>query len=138
MPDSIFTGCKLQINGIAHVLPGEVPDMLRQGAILVDLREELETEIRAFGVEAIVYLPHSEFDDRWESLPLDKPLILADSVGIWSKKAALFLKSKGYNQVASLAGGMADWQKDGFPVIAGKYQPLNGPCPCMIKPHEKK
>jgi len=137
MSESIFTICKLQINGIAHPLPNEVPALLQLGAVMVDLREELETEIRAFGIEQVIYLSHLEFDEKWESLPLDKPLILADSVGLWSKKAALFLKSKGYNQVASLAGGMADWKKDGYPVISGKYMPLNGPCPCMIKPQEK-
>jgi rhodanese-related sulfurtransferase len=138
MAESIFSVCKLHINGIPHPLPAEVLDLLRKGAVLVDLRDPLETEIRAFGVEKIIYLSHTEFEEKWETLPADKPLILADSVGIWSKKEAQFLQSKGYQEVASLAGGIADWEKDGFPVNAGRYQPLNGPCPCMIKPHENK
>jgi rhodanese-related sulfurtransferase len=136
--DGIFDSCKLKIDGLVYPLPGEVPVLLQRGAFLIDLREEIETEIRAFGVEHIIYLPHSEFEQRWESLPLDKPLIMADDVGIWSKKYALFLKSKGYGNISSLAGGIADWEKDGLPVKAGKYQPLNGPCPCMIVPREKK
>ena len=134
----LFDNCKLHAAGIPYVLPSEVGSFLQQGAFLVDLREEMETDIRAFGVENLVYLPHSQFDEKWETLPLDKPLILADAVGLWSKKMAEFLKSRGYEQVASLAGGIADWEKDGYPVKKGKDQPLNGSCPCMITPHERK
>ena len=135
---NISDNCRLNIEGISYPLPQEVLLLLRRGAVLVDLREEVETGIRAFGLEHIIYLPHSEFEDGWRSLPLDKPLILADSVGIWSKRYAMFLGSIGYNNVGSLAGGIADWEKDGFPVKAGRYQPLNGPCPCMIRPKERK
>jgi rhodanese-related sulfurtransferase len=135
---NLFQNCKLQINGICYVLPAEVIPLLQQGAVLVDLREEVETDIKSFGVESLIYLPHYEFDEKWNTLPLEKPLILADSVGIWSKKAAATLQSRGYVQVASLAGGFNEWDKDGFPVKSGKCQPLNGPCLCMIKPHEKK
>ena len=137
MPD-IFQTCLLRIDSIPYPLPGEVPYLLQQGAVLVDLREELETEIRAFGIESIIYLPHSEFEDRWETLPLAQPLILADAVGLWSKHYTVFLRLKGYMDVASLAGGISDWEKDGMPMRAGKYMPLNGPCLCMIKPHERK
>lgn len=136
--NNLFQNCKLQINGIFYVLPAEVIPLLQQGAVLVDLREEVETDIKSFGVEQVIYLSHYEFDEKWNTLPLEKPLILADSVGIWSKKAAATLQSRGYVQVASLAGGFNEWNKDGFPVTPGKCQPLNGPCLCMIKPHEKK
>ena len=112
--------------------------MLSEGAMLVDLRSELETEIRAFGVEQVVYLPHTEFNGNWRSLPLGTPLILADAVGIWSKKYARFLHSEGYHEIASLTGGISEWEKDGMPMKAGKYMPLNGPCPCRIVPNERK
>jgi rhodanese-related sulfurtransferase len=135
---TIFDTCRIRIGGITYPLPSEVPGLLQQGAVLVDLREELETLIKAFGIEHVIYMPHSEFEEKWEELPLDKPMILADSVGIWSKFAANFLRARGYEQVASLAGGIADWEKDGFPLKADKYQPLNGPCLCMIRPVERK
>jgi rhodanese-related sulfurtransferase len=134
----IFETCSIKIDGIPYPTPREVPGLLQQGAWLVDVREELETEIRAFGVEHVIYLPHSAFELQWETLPLDRPLILADAVGLWSKHFAKFLHLKGHTNIASLAGGIADWEKDGLPVKAGKYQPLNGPCPCMIVPNERK
>ena len=118
MPD-FFANCSLKIDGTPYPLPGEVLELLGAGAILVDLREEFDTEIRAFGVESIIYLPHTEFEEKWESLPLNKPLILADAVGLWSRKYAVLLRTKGYENIASLAGGIADWEKDGFPMKAG-------------------
>lgn len=133
-----FGGCRLKIDGIAYPLPHEVPALLNSGAVMVDLRSELETEVRAFGVESVIYLPHHLFEERWMTLPAGSPLILADAVGLWSKHYTRFMHEKGFSQVASLAGGIADWEKDGLPMRAGKYQPLNGPCPCMIVPKEKK
>ena len=135
---NLFYNCKLQIDGISYVLPSEVISLINQGAVLIDMREEVEIDIKSFDVGSLIYLSHEEFDKKWESLPLDKPLILADSVGIWSKKATQKLHGLGYNEVASLAGGFNEWDKDGFPVSSGKCHPLNGPCLCMIKPHEKK
>jgi hydroxyacylglutathione hydrolase len=135
---NLFQNCRLQIDGFSYILPAEVIPLLQKGAVLIDLREEVETDIKSFGVEPVLYLSHEQFDKNWQTLPLDKPLILADSVGIWSKKAAATLKLNGYDQVSSLAGGFNEWEKDGFPVKLGKCQPLNGPCLCMIKPHEKK
>lgn len=111
---------------------------MSHGALLVDLRTDLETGIKAFGLERVVFIPHDEFEEKWKTLPVDQPLILADSVGIWSKHFASLLLTRGFMDVASLAGGIADWEKDGFPMKEGKYAPLNGPCPCMITPHERK
>jgi rhodanese-related sulfurtransferase len=136
--NSIFENSKIHSDGIACLLPSEAMASLREGALLVDLRSEVETDIRAFGLERVIYLPHTEFEEKWNNLPKQTPLILAGAVGIWSKHFTKFLMDKGFANVASLAGGIADWEKDGFPMKKGKYQPLNGPCPCMITPRERK
>lgn len=131
-----FAACKLHIAGIDYVLPSEARELLKQGACIVDLRTEFEIDIKAFGVERVACLPYEELEEKYELLSRETPLILADSVGLHSKEALLFLRSKGFVHLASLAGGIADWEKDGFPMRKGKYQPLNGPCPCMIRPKE--
>jgi rhodanese-related sulfurtransferase len=128
-----FDHCKLHIDGLDFVLPSEALDLLALGACIVDVRTEFEIEIKSFGVKRVACLPYDELEEKYELLSKAVPLILADSVGLHSKEALLFLRSKGFVQLASLAGGIADWEKDGLPMGKGKYQPLNGPCPCMIK-----
>ncbi|HNY02837.1 MAG TPA: rhodanese-like domain-containing protein [Bacteroidales bacterium] len=121
-----FDHCILKINGVPFPLPREVPELLAQGAFLVDLLEELETEIRAFGVERVIYLPHSEFERQWETLPLGQPLILADAVGLWSKHFLSFLREKGFHDVSSLAGGIADWDASRRIRLSGRSRAVNG------------
>jgi rhodanese-related sulfurtransferase len=134
---SIFETCKLHINGITYACPVEVPELLKKGALLVDLREDFEIFLKGFSVENILLLPYRKLQEEYESLPIDTPLIFADSVGLWSKEAVLFLKTKGYKQIASLAGGIAEWERDGLPLINDKGQQLNGPCLCMLKPQKR-
>ncbi len=134
---TIFDLCKLHINGIAYVCPVEVPDLLNKGARLVDIREDFEVFLKSFLVEDIIYLPFGKLKEDQSSIPSDIPLIIADSVGLWSKEAVFFLKSQGYENIASLAGGIADWERDGLPLKNDKGQQLNGPCLCMVKPQKK-
>ena len=136
--NDFFATCKLHIAGIDYVLPSEALELLKRGACIVDLRTEFEIEIKAFGVDRVAFLPYEELEEKYELLSRETPLILADSVGLHSKEALLFLRSKSFVKMASLAGGIAEWEKDGLPMRKGKYQPLNGPCPCMIRPREGK
>ncbi len=137
MKNSIFDCCKLHINGINYVCPVEVPELLAKGAQLVDIREDFEIFLKTFLVENIIYLPFKNLKEDHTSLSVDVPLIIADSVGLWSKEAVLFLQSKGYENIASLAGGIIDWERDGLPLKNDKGQQLNGPCLCMLKPQKR-
>jgi rhodanese-related sulfurtransferase len=101
---------------------------------MVDLRNEIEVLMKAFAVEKIIYIWYEELRGRYPELPKDTPLILADAVGLRSKEALIFLMEHGFSDVVSLAGGIADWEKDGFPMKNDKNQQLNGPCLCMLKP----
>jgi rhodanese-related sulfurtransferase len=134
---SVFDSCKLRINGITYVCPAEVPELLKKGARLVDIREDFEIFLKTFSVEDIIYLPFKKLKEDHSSLPVDVPLIVADSVGLWSKEAVLYLKTKGYENIVSLAGGIADWERDGLPLKNSNGQQLNGPCLCMLKPQKQ-
>jgi rhodanese-related sulfurtransferase len=47
-------------------------------------------------------------------LPQEKHLIFADTVGLRSKEAVVLLKDKGFIRIANMAGGIVDWERDGF------------------------
>jgi rhodanese-related sulfurtransferase len=64
----------------------------------------------------VIFLPFSHLEKSWQLLPSDIPLIVADSVSIKSREAVVFLKQKGFIDIANMAGGFVDWERDGFPV----------------------
>lgn len=91
--------------------------VLEEGAILVDVRERAEVDQLAFDMPAIIHLPMSEFEARFEELPRDRELILVCSVGQRSLKATYFLMYHGFDQVANMEYGLKKWVYRGFPVI---------------------
>ena len=122
------------IDGITHLAPAEALDMVRQGVIIVDLREDYETNFRVFGVDNVIYLPKNKFMEDHACLPKDKPLILTDAIGLWSKEAIRILQGAGYSNLANLVGGIIDWERAGLPVCKDKNYELSGQCSCKLKP----
>lgn len=119
---------------LTHLAPAEALQLTRAGALFVDIREAYETNFRVFDVPEVVYLEWSRFRSCFSELPKDRPLILADAVGTWSRSAADILKGAGFTNLATLAGGMVDWEKDGFPIRKDKNYELSGQCSCKLKP----
>jgi len=133
-PDlSRYEGALPRVEGIANLGPAEALELLRGGAVLVDLREAYETNFRVFDVERVIYLPWMEFKGRCAELPRDEPLILADAAGIYCREAARILAMAGYANLAKLSGGMIDWDAAGLPVRRDSEYELGGQCACKIK-----
>jgi len=124
----------LHIGGVIHLSPREAFPLLAQGAIIVDVREEIEMNGKHFGVEAVIPIPFHRFPSEFATLPRDAPLILADSVGLNSKQAVLLLQAQGYTEVANLNGGIVDWEKDGLPTDVVDDEVLTGQCACKLRP----
>ena len=103
-------------DGIINLKPKEADELIKQGGILVDIREGNEIMNMAFDVPDIMYCSFSSFGDDYINLPNDKFLIISCAHGQRSQKAAMFLKSKGYNNIANLLGGISEWNKYGLPV----------------------
>jgi rhodanese-related sulfurtransferase len=72
------------------------------------------------------------------NLPDDIPVIVADSVGLRSHEAMEFLLSKGFDNIANLAGGIVEWESDGLPIKKDITEQLDGSCVCQLKPRHKK
>jgi rhodanese-related sulfurtransferase len=136
--EDILTGKGMVIGGIRHMSPRETLEAIESGAILVDVRPPLQLMMKAFDVEGIIYCSHLEFKTSFSCIPKDRPVILADAVGLRSKECVNILLENGYRQVASMAGGIVDWEQDGLPLLKNPGSQLNGPCLCMLKPKKSK
>jgi len=120
--NDIFEGKGIVINSLKHLSAKEAYNCCKQGAILIDVREEFMSHVKTFDVPEIMVLPLRKLSELIEQLPLDKYLIFADASGVKSKPAMEFAIEAGYNKIANLAGGLLEWERDGMPTIT--YQKI--------------
>ena len=125
-------------SGILHLSPRESYELCQIGAIIVDVREDYMGRFKMFDVEELIFCPRSILEETYLEIPKNKPLIFADAVGIKSKEAVLFLKEKGFRNIANMAGGLVEWERDGMPVKIDKSERLTGSCMCMLRKRDKK
>ncbi len=133
---SFFANQGFLIDTIVHLSPQEAFLAIGRGAVLVDLRDDQEISLKRFDVGNILYISNVSGDEpkiSLSKLSRKAPLILADSVGLRSKEAAIFLKKQGYD-VANLIGGIVEWQRDGLPMQIDGF--LTGSCACRLRPRK--
>jgi rhodanese-related sulfurtransferase len=123
-------------HGVLNLTPKESYELCKKGALIVDVRELYMSSFKMFQIENVIYLPYSDLEKSYRQLPSDKPLIFADAVGLKSHESVLFMKEHGYKNIANLAGGIVDWERDGLPVTTDKSYRLSGSCMCQLKPRE--
>ncbi|ABW18661.1 rhodanese-like domain-containing protein [Alkaliphilus oremlandii] len=124
---------EFQKNPVA-LSPREAYAHIQDGAVIIDIRPEYETNYRVFGVHTVYLLSYSTYKEKFHEIPKEKRLIIADSVGLKSPEISKFFHDQGYPQVAYLAGGVVAWDKDGLPLIKDLRYELNGGCACMLRP----
>jgi rhodanese-related sulfurtransferase len=133
---NIFKDYGIFSSGIQNVSPHEAFELVKQGALIVDVREENLRSYKSFDVPGLIYFPKSKLSVEYENLPSDMYLIFADTIGLRSKEAVIFLKVKGFQKIVNMAGGIVDWEKDGLPVKLNINERLTGSCMCQLKPGE--
>jgi rhodanese-related sulfurtransferase len=108
----------------AAAAPGAVTlDAARQAhesgqAVLIDIREPIE---HARGVAAgAVLLPMSQLRQRVGEIPTDpsRPVLLICNTQNRSAATLRALRQHGYGHVSYVDGGMAEWVRRGWPVVA--------------------
>lgn len=101
--------------------PLEVENMLKESALLIDVREPDEfDETRIAGA---TLLPMSEISDRWQEIPRDKTVVLYCRSGDRSGQIAGALRMRaGYDNVYNLVGGILEWISLGLPVDSRPLQ----------------
>jgi rhodanese-related sulfurtransferase len=128
---------KCGANEMLHVSAREAFQLLNSGAVIIDTRLDYELS-RLFDVEQIIYCPYDEIKNHLMDLPADKPLIIADAVGLRSKEVSKLLTENGFSKIYNLAGGIVDWDRAGFPVTTDKTRMLTGSCMCQLKNRNNK
>lgn len=132
-----FENYGMTIKGVRHVSPKEAFDLCGKGAVMIDVREDYLNTFKTFDVPQLIRIPFSELKLKWTELSKDLSMILADSVGLYSHEAVDFMLEKGFTNIANLAGGIVDWEKDGLPMKINTKERLSGSCMCQLKPREK-
>ena len=93
--------------------------------LVVDVREPNEfASVRL--EDGVALVPLSQFAQRWQELPRDRPLLVMCAAGGRSAAAAAHLLRNGYTDVANIAGGITAWQRAGLSVRTGPVEPGEG------------
>lgn len=138
MSDSASISNTFLSGGIINITPKDAYSMAKDGnAIIVDVREQSFTAYKQFDVPTVIYSPISTLVDNMALIPNDFAVILADSTGIHSHEAFIILKDAGYGNIANLAGGIVEWERDGLPIKVDYMEQLDGSCTCQLKPRNR-
>ena len=113
----IFEGKGIITNNLRSLSSSEAYECCKNGAIIIDVRDEYMSHIKTFDVPEIMIFTHRNLTETINELPTDKYLIFADATGIKSKYALDLAHDNGYTKIANLAGGLVEWEKDGTPTI---------------------
>ena len=137
MSDMLFLSKGFKSSGFLNFTPKQAYAETQSGAIIIDVREENMSGFKRFDVAQVLYLPFSLLEEWFSELPKNKGLIFADSSGLKSREAILLLQKKGFQNIANLAGGLVEWERDGMPVKINNSEQLSGSCMCQLKPRNK-
>ena len=102
------------------VTPQELVNLVnRDGAVVVDVRDVNEYS-QGHIVDAI-NIPHTALTNRLSELEKykEKPLVLACKMGQHAGAAGTMLRKEGFQNVARLKGGVAEWRNQNLPVVRG-------------------
>src|SRR3989344_5743863 len=100
---------------VKEICPTTTQVWVKNGALLVDVREKDELATLAYDVPNIINIPLSEFEERFNEIPKDKEVVMVCRSGGRSLRAAGFLVNHGYTNVVNMEHGMIRWATKGFP-----------------------
>jgi rhodanese-related sulfurtransferase len=103
---------------INEITPEGANELIRSGAILIDVREKDEVKQMWFDLPDTLYKPYSSFDDNYTDIPKNKKLVIACHLGVRSFRVSQFLLVQGWNpeNVFSLKGGIEAWKAAKLPL----------------------
>jgi rhodanese-related sulfurtransferase len=102
---------------VTEICPTKTQALIKNGALLVDVREKEEVAQLAYDVPNIINIPLSVFEEHYTEIPKDKPVVMVCKAGGRSLRAAGFMVYHGYENVINMKHGMIRWVQKGFPTI---------------------
>lgn len=102
---------------VKEICPTTTQDWVKNGALLVDVREVDEVAQLAYDVPNIINIPLTVFEENFTKIPKDRDVVLVCKSGVRSLRAAGFLVNHGYDKVVNMKHGMIRWVQKGFPTI---------------------
>jgi hydroxyacylglutathione hydrolase len=101
--------------GIPLVQVGELAELMKSGKVtVIDVRAESEWD--EGHMPGARHIPLGHIAEHADELPREGPVVLHCQGGGRSAIAASVLKGKGFDNVANLAGGFQEWEKQGHEV----------------------
>jgi rhodanese-related sulfurtransferase len=122
---------EFHLNGVKNISADDAYDeLINHRAIMIDVREEEETERESIPLENVVYHPMSQIMDRLAMIPKDKSIIVLCPGGVRSTKIVNLLNIQGYTSAANLDGGLNLWKIKGYPVKVNSQGCTGCSCGC--------
>ena len=87
------------------------------GAFILDVRQP--DEWNAVHIPGATLIPLDQLEARVNEVPKDKEVVVVCRSGNRSQQGRDILKSAGFSQVTSMAGGMNQWSAAGYPTATG-------------------
>ena len=100
---------------VTEICPTKTQALIKNGALLVDVREKDEVAKLAYDVPNIINIPLSVFEEHYTEIPKDKPVVMVCKSGGRSSKAAIILQNNGFTKVYNLEGGFTAWLASSYP-----------------------
>lgn len=88
-----------------------------ENALVIDVRDKAEFE--AGHIVDSINIPYTSIEDRLDELKKhkDRPLVVACKMGQHAGAAGTTLRKNGFENVARLRGGIAEWRSQNLPVV---------------------
>jgi rhodanese-related sulfurtransferase len=102
---------------VTEICPTKTQVLIKNGALLVDVREKDEVAQLAYDVPNIINIPLSFFEEHYTEIPKDRQVVMVCKAGGRSLRATGFMVYHGYDNVINMKHGLIRWAQKGFPTI---------------------
>jgi len=114
-----------------EICPTTTMGKVKEGALIVDVRNQSEVVEVTFDVPNYMNIPLYEIENRISEIPKDKEIVMVCRSGERSLKTTYFLMNAGYENVYNMRDGIIKWASKGFPTKGNVEELLNGDsCDC--------